>query len=100
MASKTNTCKVADLEFDGFGRRYEDFMHQGSCTLLYKRLKHPHSGVLSCYFCMGLMGVSTPSLHIESTDSMIGRLYDRTIIGFQQDQYNDPSLKPRKRVGL
>ena len=24
------------------------------------------------YFCMGLMGVSAPSLHIESTDSMIG----------------------------
>ena len=24
MASKTNTCKVADLEFDGIGRRYED----------------------------------------------------------------------------
>ena len=23
------------------------------------------------YFCMGLMGVSAPSLHIESTDSMI-----------------------------
>ena len=28
--------KVADLEFVGFGRRYEDFVHQGSCTLLYK----------------------------------------------------------------
>ena len=27
--------------------------------------------VLSRYFCMGLMGVSAPSLHIESTDSMI-----------------------------
>ena len=25
MASKTNTCKVADLEFDGFVRRYVDF---------------------------------------------------------------------------
>ena len=24
MASKSNTCKVADLEFDSFGRRYED----------------------------------------------------------------------------
>ena len=35
MASKTNTCKVADLEFDGFGRRYVDFVHQGSCTLQY-----------------------------------------------------------------
>ena len=33
----TLTCKVADLEFDGFGKRYEDFMHQELCTLLYKR---------------------------------------------------------------
>ena len=24
MTSKTNTCKVADLEFDSIGRRYED----------------------------------------------------------------------------
>ena len=29
------------------------------------------SRVLSCYFFMGLMGVSAPSLHIESTNSMI-----------------------------
>ena len=35
MASKTNTCKVADLEFDGIGRRYEDFMHQGLRMLEY-----------------------------------------------------------------
>ena len=26
MASKTNTCKVTDLEFDGIGGRYEDFI--------------------------------------------------------------------------
>ena len=25
MASKTNTCKVADLEFDSSERRYEDY---------------------------------------------------------------------------
>ena len=36
VVSKTNTCKVADLKFDDFGRRYEDFVHQGSCTLQYK----------------------------------------------------------------
>ena len=33
MVTKTNTCKVTDLEFDGIGRRYEDFVNQGLCTL-------------------------------------------------------------------
>ena len=28
MASKTNTCKVADPEFDSFWRKYKDFVHQ------------------------------------------------------------------------
>ena len=35
MASKPNTSKLADLEFDGFRRRYEDFV-EGSCMLQHK----------------------------------------------------------------
>ena len=33
--------------------------------------RHPRSGVSSRFVCIGLMGVSAPSLHTESTDSMI-----------------------------
>ena len=47
-----------------------------ACSLSEKALKQPHSGDLSCYFCMGLMGVSASSLHIESTDSMILGSFD------------------------
>ena len=38
MVSETNTYKVADLEFDGIRRRYDDFVHQRSCTLQYKMI--------------------------------------------------------------
>ena len=34
--SNTSTCKVAALEFDRIWRRYEDIVHQGSCTLEFK----------------------------------------------------------------
>ena len=30
MEFKTNVSKLANLEFDDCGRRYEDFVHQGS----------------------------------------------------------------------
>ena len=30
--------KVADLEFDGIGRRYDDFVHQRSCTIQYRMI--------------------------------------------------------------
>ena len=73
MVSKTDTCKVADLEFDGIGRRYEDFVHQGSCTDSRERIR---AITIASFFWMKLllsrlMGVSAPSLHTESTDSLI-----------------------------
>ena len=49
---------LADLE-----RPYKESV-QGSYT-------DKKAGVLSHFVCIGLIGVSAPSLHIESTDSMI-----------------------------
>ena len=42
MASKT---EVAHLEFDGLGRRYEEFVHQGSCTALARVITNPSFAV-------------------------------------------------------
>ena len=36
MASKLTLLSLQTWSLTGFGRRYEDFVHQGSCTLQYK----------------------------------------------------------------
>ena len=33
---QTNASKLGNMEFDGFERRYEDMVYQGSCTLQRK----------------------------------------------------------------
>ena len=52
----------------------ETLVGQGTC------LKGGHvGGVLSRYICEGLMGVSVPSLHRKSTDSLISLIYIRLL---------------------
>ena len=53
MASKTNTCKVADLEFESIGRRYEDFVHQGSRTLQYNDPHERIRAITNANFAVG-----------------------------------------------
>ena len=38
MASKLTLLSLPNWSWTGFGRRYEDFVHQGSCTLQYKMI--------------------------------------------------------------
>ena len=44
-------------------------VYRSTLRALFEGLKHPHLGVLSRYFVKA--NVLAPSLHIESTDSMI-----------------------------